>query len=92
MKNNMMQFCMIAFLGVSSLIALAASMDGNLKGDVPDVNIRVIKHTDKECLRKSKKHDVLVLHYEGMFPNGTKFDSRYGHVIIFYLMVMKFKS
>jgi FKBP-type peptidyl-prolyl cis-trans isomerase len=29
-----------------------------------------------DCPRKSKDTDILVIHYDGFYDNGTKFDSR----------------
>ncbi|XP_069107473.1 FK506-binding protein 2-like [Argopecten irradians] len=64
-------FCVVGTLAV---VAMATANEQNLKGDVPDVHVLVLK-TSEKCTRKAAKHDILVLHYEGFFPNGTKFDS-----------------
>ncbi|XP_052081079.1 FK506-binding protein-like [Mytilus californianus] len=39
------------------------------------LNIEVLQAPPPDCARKVKKHDMVVLHYEGYFENGTKFDS-----------------
>ncbi|XP_061164132.1 peptidyl-prolyl cis-trans isomerase FKBP2-like [Saccostrea echinata] len=40
----------------------------------PQLGIQVLAHAS-DCPRKSKEADILVIHYEGFFDNGTKFDS-----------------
>lgn len=41
----------------------------------PHLKIEVLTHAT-DCPRKSKDSDILVIHYEGFYDNGTKFDSR----------------
>lgn len=50
---------------------------GDDQVDTTGFKIDVIQPPPSDCTRKTKKHDLLVLHYEGFFDNGTKFDSRY---------------
>lgn len=59
-------------LYISLLVALAAIFanceDGELKIDV--------LHAIEKCERKTKKHDLVTMHYAGFLENGTQFDSR----------------
>lgn len=41
----------------------------------PQLKIEVMNQAT-DCPRKSKDSDILVIHYEGFYDNGTKFDSR----------------
>ncbi|XP_033728596.1 FK506-binding protein 2-like [Pecten maximus] len=72
-----MELCakmLLGVVGTLAVVAMVTANDMNLKGDVPDVHVLVMQSSEK-CTRKATKHDVLVLHYEGFFPNGTRFDS-----------------
>lgn len=40
----------------------------------PQLKIEVLNQAT-DCPRKSKDSDILVIHYEGFYDNGTKFDS-----------------
>lgn len=44
--------------------------------DSGELDIDVIKKADK-CDRKSKKGDLLAMHYRGSLDDGKEFDSRY---------------
>lgn len=44
-------------------------------GEEPQLVMQVLVQAT-DCPRKSKDTDILVIHYEGYFDNGTKFDSR----------------
>ena len=68
-----MIFRVVVCLGlalISTILAQDALGDSGLKIDT-------IQAPPADCPRKAKKHDMLVLHYQGFFENGTKFDSRY---------------
>lgn len=53
--------------------------------DTTGLKIDVVSPPPADCTRKTKKHDLLVLHYEGFYENGTKFDSRYDYYFCFLL-------
>ncbi|KAJ8320760.1 hypothetical protein KUTeg_002347 [Tegillarca granosa] len=42
---------------------------------LPKLKVEVLKEPLGSCERKSKKSDLITLHYVGYFENGTKFDS-----------------
>ncbi|XP_045179257.1 uncharacterized protein LOC123538911 [Mercenaria mercenaria] len=58
-------------LFLSLLVAIAAVVvnceDGELKVEVV--------HAVEKCDRKTKKHDLVTMHYAGFLENGTQFDS-----------------
>lgn len=51
-------------------VALVVSEEGELKIDV----LKTVE--DDKCTRKSKRLDMLSMHYVGTLEDGTKFDSR----------------
>lgn len=54
-------------------VALVASEEGELKIDV----LKTVE--DDKCTRKSKRLDMLSMHYVGTLEDGTKFDSSADH-------------
>lgn len=58
---------------ISSFLQLSSAVD--------ELKIEV-HHKPEECLRVSKKNDMLTMHYRGTLEDGTEFDSRYAHVIM----------
>eukprot|EP00105_Crassostrea_gigas_P004193 XP_011417332.1 PREDICTED: FK506-binding protein 2 isoform X1 [Crassostrea gigas] len=54
-------------------VALVASEEGELKIDV----LQTVE--DDKCTRKSKRLDMLSMHYVGTLEDGTKFDSSADH-------------
>lgn len=62
---NLTYLCIACFLAV-----LVASEEGELKIDV----LKTVE--DDKCTRKSKRLDMLSMHYVGTLEDGTKFDSR----------------
>lgn len=56
----------------SSLLAAACG------GKLPDPEVKVeVLHRPFLCHRKSKYGDILLVHHEGYFENGTRFYNRY---------------
>lgn len=51
-------------------VVLVVSEEGELKIDV----LQTVE--DDKCTRKSKRLDMLSMHYVGTLEDGTKFDSR----------------
>ena len=80
-----MIFRVVVCLGlalINTILAQDALGDSGLKIDT-------IQAPPADCPRKAKKHDMLVLHYQGFFENGTKFDSRY---VILLKLIQLFKN
>jgi len=50
--------------------------DNEDTGDLAELKIDVV-HMPDECDQKSKKGDMLSMHYKGTLEDGTKFDSSY---------------
>nr|XP_022323836.1 FK506-binding protein 2-like isoform X1 [Crassostrea virginica] len=65
---NLAYLCIACFL-----VALVASEEGELKIDV----LKTVE--DDKCQRKSKRLDMLSMHYVGTLEDGTKFDSSADH-------------
>lgn len=62
----------------SSLLAAACG------GKLPDPEVKVeVLHRPFLCHRKSKYGDILLVHHEGYFENGTRFHNRYTSELFF---------
>lgn len=61
---------------------LAASCGGKLPD--PEVKVEVL-HRPFLCHRKSKYGDMLLVHHEGYFENGTRFHNRYDLFLLYYV-------
>lgn len=57
---------------ISLLVAIAAFIVNCENGEL---QVEVLQKIEK-CDRKTKKHDLVTMHYTGFLENGTKFDSR----------------
>lgn len=57
---------------VTILVALAAVF---VSGQEGELKVEVL-HAMAKCDRKTKKHDLVTMHYTGFLENGTQFDSR----------------
>ena len=71
-NSTMMKLAALTCLGFAFLSTISAQDPAGDSG----LKIDVISAPPPDCPRKVKKHDLLVLHYQGFFGNGTKFDSR----------------
>lgn len=55
--------------------ALLVSVSG---GKLPEAEVKIeVLHRPFLCHRKSKYGDILLVHHDGYFENGTMFHSRY---------------
>lgn len=57
---------------ISLLVAIAAVIVNCENGEL---QVEILQKIEK-CDRKTKKHDLVTMHYTGFLENGTKFDSR----------------
>ncbi|XP_056011694.1 uncharacterized protein LOC125680793 isoform X2 [Ostrea edulis] len=64
---NLTLLCIASFL-----VVLVASEEGELK-------IEVLKKADNDDCKKSKRLDMLSMHYVGTLEDGTKFDASADH-------------
>lgn len=62
---------MSSILCVTILVALAAVF---VSGQEGELKVEVL-HAMAKCDRKTKKHDLVTMHYTGFLENGTQFDS-----------------
>lgn len=65
---------LLTVLGWLCSSLLAATCGGKLPD--PEVKVEVL-HRPFLCHRKSKYGDILLVHHEGYFENGTRFHNRY---------------
>lgn len=61
---------------------LAASCGGKLPD--PEVKVEVL-HRPFLCHRTSKYGDMLLVHHEGYFENGTRFHNRCDLFLLYYI-------
>jgi FKBP-type peptidyl-prolyl cis-trans isomerase len=73
MKFYCQNFLFLAFIAE----AFSSSKECTGKNLPPDENLRIgIKHRPAVCDRKSKKGDMLLMHYEGkLYSDCSEFDS-----------------
>ena len=62
--------CTKCFLGLLALIYLSSVFCQE-----EEMKIEIL-HKVEECARKTKKNDLVTMHYTGTLENGTQFDSR----------------
>jgi len=71
-----MLLAVLSWLCASLLVAVGA-------GKLPEAEVQIeVLHKPFICHRKSKYGDILLVHHDGYFENGTVFHSRYVSVML----------
>lgn len=92
---------MLASLFVFFMITLLVTCDDKAPPVSEDIDYSQLKieYLHKpECERRTKKHDVIYVHYTGFLEDGTQFDTRYetlyymSGMILYYIPGMRLSN